>query len=103
VLPLLRGAISLAIALIHHFCLATIPTDFQGIREAFMGAFTKRWIIQKRRARREKLDKLRKRYGEARSEADRASIVAKARRVSPQMAEEEFLAPIRARTAAGRS
>ena len=43
-----------------------------------MGAFTKRWTIQRRRARRQKLDRLRKRYGEARSGADRAAIVAKA-------------------------
>jgi hypothetical protein len=64
-----------------------------------MGAFTKRWTIQKRRARRQRLDKLRKRYSAARSDTDRASIVAKARQVSPQMTEEEFLSPIRAASA----
>lgn len=35
-----------------------------------MGAFTKRWIIQKRRTRRQKLDKLRKRYVAAHSDAE---------------------------------
>lgn len=64
-----------------------------------MGAFTKRWTIQKRRGRRQRLDKLRKRYGAARSDTDRASILAQARQVSPQMTEEEFLGPIRAGTA----
>jgi len=59
-----------------------------------MGEFTKRWTIQRRRARRQKLDKLRKRYTEARSDADRATIVAKARKVSPQITEEQFMAPI---------
>jgi hypothetical protein len=65
-----------------------------------MGEFTKRWMIQRRRARRQKLDKLHKRYTEARSEADRATIVAKARQVSPQITEEQFLGPIRAAGAA---
>lgn len=59
-----------------------------------MGAFTKRWIIRKRRTRRLKLDKLRKQYSAARSEADRNTIVAKALQVSPQMSSTEFLAPI---------
>jgi hypothetical protein len=68
-----------------------------------MGAFTKRWTIQRRRARRQKLDRLRKRYSEARSEADRASIVAKARQVSPQMTAEEFLGPIQAQSASRKS
>ena len=68
-----------------------------------MGAFTKRWTIQRRRARRLKLNRLRKRYGEARSEGDRASIVAKARQVSPQMTAEEFLGPIQARSASRQS
>jgi hypothetical protein len=68
-----------------------------------MGAFTKRWTIQRRRARRQKLDRLRKRYGEARSEVDRAAIVAKAHQVSPQMTTEEFLGPIQAQSASPKS
>jgi len=61
-----------------------------------MGAFTKRWTIQKRRARRQKLEKLRRRYVEAGSDTERASIIiAKARQVSPQISQEEFLRPIR--------
>ena len=60
-----------------------------------MGEFTKRWIIQKRRARRQRLDKLRKRYTAARSDSERAAIIAKARQVSPQITEDQFLEPIR--------
>jgi hypothetical protein len=59
-----------------------------------MGAFTKRWIIKKRRTRRLKLDKLRKRYVAARTDTERTSIIAKARQVSPQISQEQFLAPI---------
>jgi hypothetical protein len=59
-----------------------------------MGAFTKRWIIQRRRTRRQKLDKLRRRYGKARSDTERTAILAKARQVSPQISEQEFLQPI---------
>jgi len=59
-----------------------------------MGEFTKRWIIQKRRARRQRLDKLRKRYTAARSDSERAAIIAKARQVSPQITEDQFLEPI---------
>lgn len=66
-----------------------------------MGAFTKRWIIRKRRSRRQRLEKLRKQYSSARSEADRSSIVAKALQVSPQMSTQEFLAPIQRASKAG--
>jgi hypothetical protein len=59
-----------------------------------MGAFSKRWVIRKRRSRRLKLDKLRKKYSAARSETDRNAIVIKAQQVSPQITTEEFLAPI---------
>jgi len=59
-----------------------------------MGAFTKRWTIQKRRTRRQKLDKLRRRYTAARSDSERATIFAKVRQVSPQILEAEFLGPI---------
>jgi len=66
-----------------------------------MGAFTKRWTIQRRRARRLKLDQLRKRYREARSDDDRAAIIAKVRKVS-SISEEEFLRPIRSGSVAER-
>jgi hypothetical protein len=66
-----------------------------------MGAFTKRWIIRKRRTRRLKLDKLRKQYTAARSEADRGAIVAKAQQVSPQLSTEQFLGPIQRANQAG--
>jgi hypothetical protein len=66
-----------------------------------MGAFTKRWIIRKRRSRRQKLDKLRKKYAAARSEGDRTSILAKAQQVSPQLSAQEFLGPIQRANQAG--
>jgi hypothetical protein len=66
-----------------------------------MGAFTKRWIIQRRRTRRLKLDKLRRRYAEARSDTERTAILAKARQVSPQISEQQFLELIRSRDKAG--
>ena len=65
-----------------------------------MGAFTKRWVIRKRRSRREKIDKLRKRYAAVSSDAERNAIIKKARRVSPQMSVEEFLSPIQRGTKA---
>jgi hypothetical protein len=68
--------------------------------ERDIGAFTKRWIIRKRRSRREKIDKLRKRYAAISSDAERNTIIKKARRVSPQMSVEEFLGPIQRGTKA---
>lgn len=59
-----------------------------------MGAFTKRWVIRKRRTRRQKIDLLRKRYTAADSETQRTAIVKKAQQVSPQMSLEDFLGPI---------
>jgi hypothetical protein len=59
-----------------------------------MGAFTKRWLIKKRRTRRQKLDRLRRLYVAARSDTERTSIIAKARQVSPQISPEQFLSPI---------
>jgi uncharacterized protein DUF6800 len=67
-----------------------------------MGAFTKRWVIKKRRTRRQKLDKLRRRYAEARSDTERTSIIAKARQVSPQILEAEFLSLVRSGSPARR-
>ena len=60
-----------------------------------MGAFTKRWVIDRRRSRRQKINLLRKRYAAAKTEADRTAIIKKAQQVSPQMSAEEFLGSIR--------
>lgn len=59
-----------------------------------MGAFTKRWLINKRRTRRHKIDLLRRRYTKADSENQRNAILQKAHLVSPQMTTEEFLKTI---------
>lgn len=59
-----------------------------------MGAFTKRWLIRKRRSRRRKIDLLRRRYKKADSENQRNAILKKAHLVSPQMTAEEFLQTI---------
>ena len=58
-----------------------------------MGAFTKRWVIRRRRSRRQKIDLLRRRYLAATSETQRSAIVKKAQQVSPQMSVAEFLGP----------
>ncbi len=60
-----------------------------------MGAFTKRWVIRKRRTRRQKIDLLRKRYTAADSETQRTAIIKKVQQVSPQMSVEDFLGPIK--------
>ena len=60
-----------------------------------MGAFTKRWLIRKRRSRRRKIDLLRRRYTKADSENQRNAILKKAHLVSPQMTAEEFLQQIK--------
>jgi hypothetical protein len=56
-----------------------------------MGAFTKRWLIDKRRGRKLKINLLRRRYASARTEAERAAIIKKAQVVSPQITAEQFL------------
>lgn len=66
-----------------------------------MGAFTKRWVIDRRRGRRQKISLLRKRYAAAKSEGDRSAIIKKAQQVSPQMSVEEFTGPIRETAKAG--
>jgi hypothetical protein len=58
------------------------------------GCIYKGWTIRKRRTRRQKLDKLRRRYTAARSDSERAAILGKARQVSPQILEAEFLGPV---------
>jgi len=56
--------------------------------------------IRRRRARKEKIALLRKRYAAANSEGDRARIVQMLRRLSPTFSMEEFLKPIQAQKAA---
>ena len=56
-----------------------------------MGAFTKRWLIRKRRTRKLKINLLRRRYAAARTDAERAAILKKAQQVSPQITAEQFL------------
>jgi hypothetical protein len=57
--------------------------------------------IRRRRARKEKIALLRKRYASANSDLERNRVVEKLRRVSPTFSMEEFLKPIRAHMAAG--
>jgi len=57
-----------------------------------MGAFTKRWLIRKRRTRKLKINLLRRRYAAARTDAERTAIIKKAQQVSPQITAEQFLA-----------
>ena len=58
--------------------------------------------IRRRRARKQKVALLRKRYAAASSEGDRSRIVEKLRRLSPTFSLEEFVKPIEARKAAAR-
>jgi hypothetical protein len=52
--------------------------------------------IRRRRARKEKIALLRKRYAAAASEGDRNRILEKLRRLSPTFSLEEFVKPIQA-------
>ncbi len=61
-----------------------------------MGAVTRLQQIRRRRARREKLSKLRERYRAAKSSADRERLLEKMKRVAPWLSVEEFLKPLRA-------
>lgn len=58
--------------------------------------------IRRRRARKAKIALLRKRYAAAASEADRARVVEKLRRLSPTFSMEEFTKPITAQKSAAR-
>jgi hypothetical protein len=58
--------------------------------------------IRRRRARKEKVALLRKRYAAASSDADRTRIVEKLHRLSPTFKLEEFTGPIEAQKAAAR-
>jgi len=58
-----------------------------------MSAPSTRPEIRRRRTRKEKIDILRRRYDQARSEDEREAIWAKARQLSPLMSQEEFRQP----------
>ncbi len=58
--------------------------------------------IRRRRARKEKIALLRKRYAAATAEGDRNRILEKLRRLSPTFSIEEFVKPIQAGKAAAR-
>jgi hypothetical protein len=58
--------------------------------------------IRRRRARKEKIALLRKRYAAATAEGDRNRILEKLRRLSPTFSIEEFVKPIPAGKAAAR-
>ncbi len=58
--------------------------------------------IRRRRARKDKIAWLRKRYAAASSEGDRNRILEKLRRLSPTFSIEEFVKPIQAGKAAAR-
>jgi len=62
-----------------------------------MGAFTKRWLISKRRTRKLKINLLRRRYSASHNDSERTAILKKAQQVSPQITAEQFLGPIQAK------
>ncbi len=58
-----------------------------------MSAPSRRPEIRRRQTRKEKINKLRRRYAQAASDADRHQIFEKARAISPQMTLEQFTKP----------
>lgn len=59
-----------------------------------MSAVIRHKELRQRRARKEKLAKLRDRYASAKSEGERAAILDKMHRVAPWLSQDEFLAPL---------
>ena len=59
-----------------------------------MSGFSRGPEIRRRRARKEKIARLRRRYAATKSEADRKNILEKARLVAPTLSGEEFLKPL---------
>ena len=55
-----------------------------------MSAPSRRPEINRRRQRTEKINKLRRRYANAKSEPERRTVLEKLRKLSPQMKPEEF-------------
>jgi hypothetical protein len=56
-----------------------------------MGAFSRRPEIDRRRARKEKMLKLRRRYAVAKTEAERHAILDKVHKMSPGMTMAQFV------------
>ncbi|HYX70294.1 MAG TPA: DUF6800 family protein [Terriglobales bacterium] len=59
-----------------------------------MSGFSRGPEIRRRRARKEKIAGLRRRYAATKSDADRKKILEKALRVAPTLSSEEFLKPL---------
>lgn len=59
-----------------------------------MSGFSRKPEIRRRRARKEKIAKLRRRYAATKSDSDQKKILEKVRRVSPTLSTEEFLKPL---------
>lgn len=55
-----------------------------------MSAFSRRPEIRRRQTRKVKIDKLRRRYAEAKNADDQQKVFAKARVLSPQLTLEQF-------------
>lgn len=64
-----------------------------------MGRSDRLTEIHRRRHRHRKLAQLRRRYAEARTEAERTALIVKARRVSPWVTAEAFTAALPAKAA----
>ena len=56
-----------------------------------MSAPSRRPEIRRRQTRKVKLDKLRRRYTEAKNDADRQKLLEKVRLISPQITDEQFI------------
>jgi hypothetical protein len=56
-----------------------------------MGAHSKTPVIRRRRARKEKIAKLRKRYLASTSDSEHGKILEKLKKLSPMMSREQFL------------
>jgi Trm5-related predicted tRNA methylase len=80
------------------FVLQFLQTSRKGVET--VGAFTKRWVIDRRRARRQKINLLRRRYKATKSEAERNALIKKAQQVSQQMSADQFIGPIQPETKA---
>ena len=61
-----------------------------------MSAVMRHKELRQRRARKEKLSKLREHYVNAKTEGERAAILDKAKRVAPWLSQDEFLSPLNA-------
>jgi hypothetical protein len=59
-----------------------------------MSAVMRHKELRQRRARKEKLSKLREHYAKAKTEGERAAVLDKAHRVAPWLSQDEFLSPL---------